>query len=91
MLGGSRAARAKIISGIPNRVNHCLRFIEYKQITDVAAGSKIHSGETHATCGPMDACLGHCVSTVFRTDDGIAEVSKHVADGVFIALIVQCM
>ena len=55
----------------------------------MAAGSKIQPGETHATCGPTVACVGHCVSTVFRIDDGTKGVPRHVADGVFIVLIVQ--
>jgi hypothetical protein len=91
MWAGSRAARANIIiSGIPNRINYCLLFIEYTQLTDVAAGSIIQPGEMHATCGPTVTCVGHCVSIVFRIDDGTKEVPKHVADCVSIVLIVQC-
>ena len=84
--------RAKIIiSGIPNRTNYCLLFIEYTQLTDVAAGSIIQPGEMHSTCGPRVACVGHCVSIVFRTANGTKEVPKHVADFVSIVFIVQCI
>jgi len=67
----SRDARAKvIISGIHNRINYCPHFTEYTQLTDVAAGSMIQPGKMQATCGPRVACIGHCVSTVFRIDYG---------------------
>ena len=92
MWDGSRAARAKImISGIHKRINYCLLFIEYTQFTNVAAGSKIQPGKMHATCGPSVACVGHCVSIVFRIDDGTKEVPKHVADCVPIVFLVHCM
>jgi len=48
-------------------------------------------GEMDATCGPRVACVGHCVSIVFRIDDGTKEVPKHAADCVSIVLTVQCM
>lgn len=51
LCAGSRAARAKITSGVPNCLNYCVILIVYARFANMEAGRLIQPGGPHETRG----------------------------------------